>query len=49
MKADALIFMAYDYGVAIGRSASETLKLPVDEMLGFYAYLAVKKEGAENG
>ena len=49
MKADGLIFMAYDYGIAIGRSASETLKLPVDEMLGFYAYLAIKKEAADNG
>lgn len=49
MKSDALIFMAYDYGIAIGRCASETMKLPVDEMLGYYAYQAIKKEAADSG
>lgn len=39
MKTDALLFMAYDYGVAIGRSASETLQLPIAEITGYYAYL----------
>ena len=42
MSADALLFMAYDYGVATGRSASEAMDLPVAELLGYYAYLKIK-------
>jgi len=40
---DGLIFMCYEYGSAIGRSASEVLELPIDEILGYFAYKRAKK------
>lgn len=49
MRSDALLFMAYDYGIAIGKSASETLKLPVAEIRGFYAYQKIKAESVTDG
>jgi len=44
MKTDAYLFCCYDYGSAIGRPASEVMKLPVREVLGYYAYLKIKTE-----
>jgi len=42
--------MAYDYGQAIGKSASEVLKLPVREIIGFYAWQKIRAEdSAANG
>jgi hypothetical protein len=40
--------MAYEYGTAIGRSASQTLELPVNEILGYAAFRRVKAEN-QNG
>jgi len=44
MKADAVLYLAYEYGEAIGRPASEVLLLPVDELIGFIAYRKLKAE-----
>lgn len=44
MKSDALLFMAYDYGAAIGRSASEVLQLPIAEIMGYYSYLRCRDQ-----
>jgi hypothetical protein len=41
--------MAYDYGIAIGKSASETLKLPIAEIAGYYAYMKIRNEAVESG
>lgn len=49
MKSDALTFLAYEYGEAIGRPASEVINLPVDELLGFVAYRKHKKALLSNG
>lgn len=45
MKADAGLFMAYEYGSTVGLPASAVLSLPVAEYTtGFMAYLRLKKE-----
>lgn len=45
MMQDAGLFMAYEYGTAIGMPASEVLKLPVEEYTtGYMAYLARRSE-----
>ena len=44
MKADADLFLAYEYGSAIGRPASEVLLLPRLELLGFVAHRKIVKE-----
>lgn len=49
MKADAALFLAYEYAGFIGRPASETIGLPVDELLGFVAYQKLKAEMISNG
>jgi len=49
MKADPVLFMAYEYGSAVGLPASEVLKLPVAEFTtGFMAYRAVRNELIES-
>ena len=48
MKADAVLFMAYEYGAAIGRPASETLHYPVDELIGYMAHQKIKQEIIED-
>lgn len=49
MKKDALLYLAYEYGGHIGRSASECLELPVAELLGFVAYQKIKGELLSDG
>lgn len=49
MKADAVLFLAYEYGTAIGRAASEVLDLPMDELMGFVVHQKIKSEMMTNG
>jgi len=49
MKADAALFLAYEYGATVGIPASEVLKLPVAEYTtGFMAYMTLKAEMIED-
>lgn len=44
MRTDALLYLAYAYGEAIGRPASEVIDLPMDELMGFVAYRKLQAE-----
>lgn len=45
MRADTGLYMAYEYGTAIGMPASEVLKLPIAEYTtGYLAFCNIKKE-----
>jgi hypothetical protein len=44
MKADASLYLAYEYGAHSGRPASEVIHYPVDELLGFIAYKKINAE-----
>ena len=49
MKSDTVLYLAYEYGCAIGMPASEVLKLPVAEFTtGFAAYRSLRGELIED-
>jgi hypothetical protein len=47
MRADADLFMAYEYGTAVGLPASAVLKLSRAEMYGYLAHQSLKREMLE--